>query len=114
MHIFLEIAASLGRAYRCQIFDGRLQQLGDVLLNLLAQPGLMQGCEKLRVFDMGESATQRTFHNVVVNHCVPLLEREILAGKRRSAPKPASLPLERCETVSTVTRVAGDGDAGHR
>src|SRR5271165_2632963 len=39
---------------------------------------------------------------------------EFSRGRRRSAPRPASQPLDRRVAVRTVTRVAGDCDEGHR
>ena len=60
MNIFLEIAASLSGAYRCQVFHGRFQKVGDVILHLFAQSGIFQFREEVRLINVGKSAAERT------------------------------------------------------
>jgi hypothetical protein len=73
MHVFLEAAACLGRADGREVFYRRLEKLGDIEFDLFAQAGILKRFPQFGLFDMGESATQRTFHNVIVDHGQPLI-----------------------------------------
>jgi len=68
MDIFLEVASGLRRAHGAQFFDRGFQQFHDVVLNLFPQTGILQGFQQIVLLNVGESATQRTLDNVVVDH----------------------------------------------
>jgi hypothetical protein len=89
MHILLEVAPSLGGAHCGQILHRGLQQFRNVQLDLLAQAGILQRLQQIWFFNVGESATQRTLHNIVVHHC-HASRSESLAGAR---PLGSALPL---------------------
>ena len=71
MDVFLEVSAGLGRAHRAQFVDRGFQQFSDVFLDLFADAGFLEGSEKFLILNVGESAAQRTFHDVVVDHGSP-------------------------------------------
>ena len=114
MHIFLEISARLRCAHRRQLVDGRLQKFGDVLLNLLADAGLLQCVQELLILNVSKSTAQRTFHDVVVDHGSP----SSFGDWARKGPLTASwVPLVLFEAEQggwTVTTVAGVSDGSHR
>ena len=72
MHVFLKAAACLGCSDGRQVLYRRLEKLGNVEFDLLAQAGTLERLPQFGLFDMGESATQRTLHNVIVDHGQPL------------------------------------------
>ena len=92
MYVLLEIASQLRSAHGTQLFHRGFQQLRDVLLDLLADAGFLQSCEKFLILNMGKSAAQRTFHDVVVNHGSPS-SLEIGHGKGRSSRLGAAGPI---------------------
>jgi len=110
MNIFLEVAARLGGADGTQFFHWRLQEFGDVVLDLLAKAGISQSLAQGGLLDVGESAAQRTFHNVVIHHGTLVLGE----SRRGAAPRLTALLLEGGDGFRTVTGVAEDCDWGHR
>lgn len=85
MDVFLEVAPGLRGSYRIQLVDRGLQKLGHVLFNLLADAGLLQSCQEVLILNVGESAAQRTFHDVVVDHGVTVEIWRLGTEKGRSS-----------------------------
>jgi len=75
MDILLKIPAGLGGTHRTQLINRGFQEFSKIFLNLLADSGILQSLEQFRVLDVGKSAAQRTFHDVVINQGSPPLPR---------------------------------------
>jgi hypothetical protein len=71
MHVFLEVAGGRGGGHRTQILDRGLQEFRNVSLDLFAQSRSVQRLQQGRVFNVGKSAAQGAFHNVVIDHRQP-------------------------------------------
>jgi hypothetical protein len=69
MNVFLEIATRLGGADGGEIVHRGFEKFGNIVFDLLAQAGVLESLAQICLFNVCESATQRTFHNVVVHHC---------------------------------------------
>jgi hypothetical protein len=76
VNLFLEIVAGLCGANGTQFLDWGFQELGSIFFDLLTQPLIFESLEQCRILDMGESAAQWTFHNVIINHRQPRRLRE--------------------------------------
>jgi hypothetical protein len=71
MHVFLKVAGRRGTGDRTQILQRGLQEFRNVGLDLFAQSQSVQRLEQGRVFNVGKSAAQGAFHNVVIDHRQP-------------------------------------------
>src|SRR4029077_21238731 len=71
VNILLEIASGLSGAHATQLLDRRLEQLGNVFLDLLATARRLQRCQKVWLLNVGEPAAQRALYDVIVNHGHP-------------------------------------------
>jgi hypothetical protein len=71
MHVFLKVAGRRGTGGRTQILQRGLQEFRNVGLDLFAQSQSVQRLEQGRVFNVGKSAAQGAFHNVVIDHRQP-------------------------------------------
>jgi hypothetical protein len=70
MDFFLEIGGTR-RRNGTEFLDGGLQQFRDKLLDLIAQSRIVQGFQQAWVFNVGKSAAEGAFHNIVVDHRLP-------------------------------------------
>jgi hypothetical protein len=110
MDVFLEVASRLSGADAGNILDWRLEKSGNVQLDLLAQTWVFQSLAKVGLLNVGETATERTFHNIVIHHC-----RASWKEGRADVPLstvPAVL-LEDWNASAAVTIVASKGDGSH-
>jgi hypothetical protein len=108
MNVFLEVTFGLGCADGGEFLDRGLEKLRDVQFDLFAQAGVLQGLPQIGLLNVGKSAIQWTFHNVVVHHCA-LLVGEVCGGG--SAPFP--LHYEDGNSCGAVTMIAEVGDWNH-
>lgn len=92
MYVFLKVAPRLRRSDWGQVVDRGLQKFGNIFFDLLADARLFQRCQQFLVLNMGKSAAQRTFHDVIINHGSPS-SLEIGHGKGRSSRLGAACPI---------------------
>jgi hypothetical protein len=71
MHVFLEVAGGWGSSDRTQILDWGPQEFRNVGLDLFAQSRSVQRLQQRRILNVGKSAAQGAFHNVVIDHRQP-------------------------------------------
>jgi hypothetical protein len=78
MDILLELASGWTRGHAADVLDWRVQEVGDVFFDLLAQARRLQSPQKGGVLDVGESAAQEAFHDVIIHYSQPRFLGELL------------------------------------
>jgi hypothetical protein len=120
MDLFLEISyLRLSDTHADQIFRGRLQESGYKSLYFPADACVIQRRHQFRLLDIGESATQRTLHQIIVYHGSPprsfiaLFTSQLDDEPASEAVTTVSCASDENHTKSTITQAGLEPRAGN-